>query len=188
METHENIKRLREALGLSQGELAQLVGYKDRSSVAKIEAGLVDISQSKIAAFAEALHVMPAALMGISEQGVPANLIPMPGVYEVPMIGEIAYCLERFRGGDVEDPDYAAQIIETFVDKVLVYDDKIVITYNFSGDGRTLEAAVIDRAASDAECSDKVTGGSPRRDNSNKTVFFLPQVFGIVALIKPPRG
>ena len=90
METHENIKRLREALGLSQGELAQLVGYKDRSSVAKIEAGLVDISQSKIAAFAEALYVTPAALMGISEQGVPANLIPMPNVYEVPLIGEIA--------------------------------------------------------------------------------------------------
>ena len=67
METHENIKHLREKNGLSQEKLAELVGYKDRSSIAKIEAGLVDLSQSKIALFANALNVTPAYLMGIDE-------------------------------------------------------------------------------------------------------------------------
>lgn len=65
MSTHENIKMLRERRGLSQGKLAEMTGYKDRSSIAKIEAGLVDLSQSKISAFAEALGVTPAELMGI---------------------------------------------------------------------------------------------------------------------------
>ena len=93
METHENIKRLRESLGLSQDALAQKVGYKDRSSIAKIEAGLVDLSQSKIAAFAAALNVSPAYLMGINDDSfssMPSNIIPLPRTYEVPLIGEIA--------------------------------------------------------------------------------------------------
>lgn len=63
METHENIKKLREKLGWSQEELAEKVGYTDRSSIAKIEAGKVDLQQSKIAAFAAALSVSPAQLM-----------------------------------------------------------------------------------------------------------------------------
>lgn len=65
MEMHENIKFLREKLGLSQIELALKVGYKDRSSIAKVESGVVDLPQSKIAAFASALGVTPAELIGI---------------------------------------------------------------------------------------------------------------------------
>ncbi len=72
METHETIKRLRENLGLSQESLAEKVGYKDRSSIAKVEAGLVDLTQSKISAFADALGVSPAKLMGIDEKNPPA--------------------------------------------------------------------------------------------------------------------
>ena len=92
METHENIKILREHLGLSQEALAEKVGYGDRSSIAKIEAGKVDLSQSKIAAFASALNVTPAQLMGLDIEGpyLPTNIIPMPKTYKVPLIGTIA--------------------------------------------------------------------------------------------------
>ncbi len=92
METHENIKILREHLGLSQEALAEKVGYGDRSSIAKIEAGKVDLSQSKIAAFASALNVTPAQLMGLDIEGpyLPTNIIPMPKTYKVPLIGNIA--------------------------------------------------------------------------------------------------
>lgn len=80
MDLHENIKLLRETRGLSQQELAALVGYTDRSSIAKIEAGQVDLSQSKIAAFAKALGVSPAYLMGWSE--------PAPMLRPAPLIAE----------------------------------------------------------------------------------------------------
>ena len=66
METFENIKYYRELRGFSQESLAEMVGYKDRSSIAKVESGLVDLSESKIAAFAKALSVSPAELMGFS--------------------------------------------------------------------------------------------------------------------------
>ena len=68
METYENIKRLREMRGLSQDQLAEMVGYRDRSSIAKVESGRVDLTQSKIAAFAKALGVTPTQLMGIEEE------------------------------------------------------------------------------------------------------------------------
>lgn len=74
MDTHEMIKILRENLGLSQEVLAEKVGYKDRSSIAKVEAGLVDLSQSKIALFADALGVSPARLMGIDKNNPPAQV------------------------------------------------------------------------------------------------------------------
>ena len=66
METiYENIKMLRESKGLSQDALAELTGYTSRSSIAKIEKGLVDLPQSKIIAFAKALGVTPIELMGV---------------------------------------------------------------------------------------------------------------------------
>lgn len=96
METHEVIKQLREQRGMSQDALAEKVGYKDRSSIAKVEAGLVDLSQSKIAAFAKALGVSPAILIGVGEDSVlgskddlPSNLIPAR-FRQAPLIGEIA--------------------------------------------------------------------------------------------------
>lgn len=64
---YERIKSRREELGLSQEELAHRIGYKDRSSIAKIESGVNDITQSKIKAIADALDTTPSYLMGWEE-------------------------------------------------------------------------------------------------------------------------
>ena len=64
LELYRNIKRIREKRGMSQGELARLVGFKSRSSINKIELGINDITQSKLIAIAKALHVTPSELMG----------------------------------------------------------------------------------------------------------------------------
>ena len=58
------IKRLRELNKLSQTELAERVGYKDKTAVAKVEAGKVDLPQSKITAFAKALNTTTSYLFG----------------------------------------------------------------------------------------------------------------------------
>ena len=60
---YERIKELRIAKKLSQEELARMVGYTSRSSVNKVEAGLIDLPQSKILAFAKALNTTPIYLM-----------------------------------------------------------------------------------------------------------------------------
>ncbi len=62
----ENIRRYRLERGLSQAELAKQIGYKDRSTIAKIESGANDVTQTKLAAIADALGVKPADLLTIS--------------------------------------------------------------------------------------------------------------------------
>ena len=113
MDTHENIKYLREKKGLSQETLAELVGYSDRSSIAKVEAGKVDLTQSKIAAFATALSVTPAQLMGLdSDDSTPyvENILPMPRMNRVPRLGRIACGEPILAEENIEDyddvPDY----------------------------------------------------------------------------------
>ena len=62
MKVNEKIKALRKQKGLSQQELAELVGFKTASAINKIELGLRDINQAKIKAFAAALEVSRAYL------------------------------------------------------------------------------------------------------------------------------
>lgn len=61
---YSNIRRRRIELGMSQDELANRTGYTSRSSIAKIEKGLVDLPQTKIQLFAQALGVEQNELMG----------------------------------------------------------------------------------------------------------------------------
>lgn len=59
----KRIRKRRLELKMTQDELAKKTGYKTRSSIAKIEKGLVDLSQSKLVEFAKALNTTPAYLM-----------------------------------------------------------------------------------------------------------------------------
>ena len=73
---YDRIKSRRTELGLTVEELAHKMGYKDKSSISKIENGKADIPQSKIAAFADALQTTPAYLMGWEEQPEPKKPSP----------------------------------------------------------------------------------------------------------------
>lgn len=75
MTMYDRIRDLRIKQGFTQEDLAHLLGYQDRSSIAKIEAGNVDLPQSKILAFAQVLSVSPAFLMGLENLPEP---VPEP--------------------------------------------------------------------------------------------------------------
>ena len=61
------IKKRRAELGLTQEDLAALIGYKHKSSINKIEDGKVDIPRAKIPLFAKALKVTETELQGYDE-------------------------------------------------------------------------------------------------------------------------
>lgn len=109
---YDRIKSRRTELGLTVEELAHKMGYKDKSSISKIENGKADIPQSKIAAFADALQTTPAYLMGWEEQPepkkptIPPGFEPMPKMKKIPLIGSI----------DCGEPITAEQNIEKMVD------------------------------------------------------------------------
>ena len=63
MSVGTNIKKRRFELRMSQQELAEAMGYKTRSTIAKIEAGENDVSQKKLQKFAMVLDTTPEALV-----------------------------------------------------------------------------------------------------------------------------
>ncbi len=84
------IKKRREQLGISQEQLANILGYKSRSSINKIELNHTDLPQSKIVALAKALSVTPAYLMGWEDLEQP---IPKSNGYptvRIPVLGDVA--------------------------------------------------------------------------------------------------
>jgi len=64
---------------------------------------------------------------------------------------QVMFFLQRFKGGDVDDQTYQQQIIDLFVNKVILYDDKLIITYNVSGSNNEVSAEIVENAAFSAE-------------------------------------
>jgi repressor LexA len=60
----ELIARYREEKGLSQEELAHMLGYKSRSTIHKIESGQREVPRKMIAQLSIALNVSPLDLLG----------------------------------------------------------------------------------------------------------------------------
>lgn len=105
MTTSDRIRETREKRGLTQQQLAEMVGYTNRSSIAKVEKGMVDLSETKIAAFAKALNVTPAFLLGIEE--VAPNITE--SFVSFPVMGEVAagydhYAVQDWTEGNIDIP------------------------------------------------------------------------------------
>ena len=48
------------------------------------------------------------------------------------------FWLEKFRKGDMRDMEHQRQIIDTFVNSVYVFDDRVVLNFNFTDDSKTI--------------------------------------------------
>lgn len=86
MNLYEKIKMLRKQKKISQEKLAKLTGYSDRSSITKIEQGKVDLPETKIKIFADALGTTPAYLMGWIEEDTSKET----NVLRIPVLGNVA--------------------------------------------------------------------------------------------------
>lgn len=74
----ERINKIRNEKGMTQDELARAVGYKSRSTIAKIESGERDVSQSMVIKFAKALNTTTTVLMGNDNDDNKAVQSPAP--------------------------------------------------------------------------------------------------------------
>ena len=70
------VKHYREKAGLSQREFADLLGYKNHSSIARIENGTRDVYLSSVSDIARALGVTPADLFFFSDKRGIMDFIP----------------------------------------------------------------------------------------------------------------
>ena len=69
----ERIKNLRNEKDLSQGDLAKLAGYSDKTAISKFEHAGDDISMKQVRRVANALNVPASYLMGWGEVEISAN-------------------------------------------------------------------------------------------------------------------
>lgn len=70
----QRIKQVREALGMTQAELARRMGYSARSTINRIEIGSQAFPMKKLDKFAQVLDVTPAYLIGFTPDDIPDGL------------------------------------------------------------------------------------------------------------------
>lgn len=95
-----NIRRARELKGLTQDELAKRMGYKSRSTIARIENGDNDVSQSKLKKFADILDVSIDFLL---DDGKDKASVSRPKGVRIPVLGNVAAGIPITAITDVED-------------------------------------------------------------------------------------
>lgn len=109
---YERIKQRRIELGMTVEELANKMGYKDKSSISKIENGKADIPTSKVVAFAKALETTTAYLLGadVDASPIPPGFDPIPKMRTIPLLGTIAcgqpILAQQNIEGEVSMPDH----------------------------------------------------------------------------------
>lgn len=89
----ENIKARRIALGMTTDDVAKLVGVSN-ATISRWETGAIaNQRRDKIQLLADALRTTPAELMGWEkplEDSAPDNVLPLPNMKTVPLVGTIA--------------------------------------------------------------------------------------------------
>lgn len=100
----ERILKLRTEKGMTQDELAQKLGYKSRSSIAKIENGVRDVPRSQIVELAKALSTTPSVLMGWEDEKKDepsAVILPTEKIHMIPVFGSVAAGFGAYANSDV---------------------------------------------------------------------------------------
>lgn len=87
----ETIKARRLELGLTTEDVAKIVGVSN-ATISRWETGAISNQRrDKLQLLAQALHTTPAELMGwVSDDPMPDNVIPLPRMSGVPLVGTIA--------------------------------------------------------------------------------------------------
>ena len=105
---------------------------------------------------------------------------------------EIRFYLESMRDGNADNMEFAKHLIEVFVRSIYVYDEYIVIFYNFTdggGDGlrhdfaELADQAVNEQKNSEGTCSDNIPSAGPDSTliEPIKLLIVTTSVFGILA-------
>ena len=107
----EKIKSRRLELGLTLDEVAKIVGVSN-ATISRWESGVIENQRrDKLILLAKALKMSPTELIGAPEDSayVPDNILPMPQMRRVPLLGTIAcgepILAEENLDGDVDIPE-----------------------------------------------------------------------------------
>ena len=120
LQLYSNIRKRRKELKMTQTDLALETGYADKSMIARIEQGKVDLPISKIKEFARALKMDSSTLVGddgVEPSDSTSSSCPSKMV-KIPILGTVAagipiYAIEDILGY-VEMPEWRVRSGEYF--------------------------------------------------------------------------
>ena len=75
----------------------------------------------------------------------------------------MTFWLHRFRKLDVRQQSHRKMLIDTFINAIFLYDDKMVITFNYKEGTKTITFAELQEAISDKNGSDLDCLAAPYR-------------------------
>ncbi len=75
----------------------------------------------------------------------------------------MTFWLHRFRKLDVSQESHRQMLIDTFVNSIYLYDDKILLTFNFRDDTRTITFGDVKHATESESGSNFNCSGAPRK-------------------------
>lgn len=90
---------------------------------------------------------------------------------------QIIFSLEKYRNGDIDDKQYQKKLIDSFIKKVILYDDRIEIDYYY-GEKKISPIAILEGDCSPSDemkCSPKLSLGLPKeRHQMGASLFCFP--------------
>ena len=84
----------------------------------------------------------------------------------------ILFFLHPFTNMDYSDIDCQRRLIKTFLNSVFVYDDKVVLTFNYSGDNRTMTLHEIDGGLGHSICIPSCVVHHEKNPDASASGFF----------------
>lgn len=87
---------------------------------------------------------------------------------------KVVYFLEHLRDGDINDERYRQRLINTFINKVFLWDDKIIVTFNINKSDVSMKLPEV----KDLLCSFESSDGAPYKYQVvNIWYFFIEKVY-----------
>lgn len=96
------------------------------------------------------------------------NLSILQAELEKPLLDKekIVFWISRFKSGDINSPAFRQRLIDSFVNSVYLYDDKVVFTYNFKDETQTATLAEIQAILEQNSGSDLIGCAPPNTQNT----------------------
>lgn len=113
--------------------------YEDglRRQLSEVEKGIRNIVQAVEAGMISASLTDRMNDLEIQRRELKETLAAARLSSDIPITRDmILFFLTRFRDMDPEDPEARRRLVETFVNAIYLWDDKITMTFNYSGDTR----------------------------------------------------
>ncbi len=97
----------------------------------------------------------------------------------------LAY-LKSFRNYDPDRVDHRRKLINHFVNKIYLYDDKVIITYNFKNVKKTISFKEVEGAI---DSSESLSAGAPTKKQVERPAFFVAQkALAFCTVVAKPRA